>query len=136
LSIASLDVLRIARETTTISTQVPDSDAERRMQVFLNARENAIFQILEFHPEITMSDTHSAHFSIIVGKGSSKLYEGNQLGLPYGSPYLSESLDGKKISYPTRRHQIGLSITRDLQIDTVALPNELTYPIVVTSSSD
>jgi hypothetical protein len=122
LSIASLDVLRIAKETTVVTALVPSSDAERRKIVFLDARENIVFQILEFHPDIARSDIRVAHFGIIVGRGVNKLYEGDQPGLPDGSLL--------------RQHLMGLSNDRDIQIDTAILPSALTYPVVVTSPSD
>ena len=133
LTISNLDVLRIAKERTTVIANVPTTDARRRADILLKAREDAIFHQLEFHPHARMSGSFTSHFSVFVGNGRGNFYGGNDLGLPYDSPFLTAPLDDREMPLPIRRHPIVLSNDRDLQIDTAILPSDVIYPVVVTS---
>jgi hypothetical protein len=136
LSMSDFKVLRIAKEQTEINVPVPSSDTGRRSDVFLNSRSNAIFQILDFHPEAVSSiGSGFLHFGIIVGPKDFEMYNGTEIGIPDGSPFLMKPFPNQLVQLPVRIHRFNLSQGIDIQVVTTALSGKLNMPITITSPS-
>ncbi len=136
ISISDLNILRVVKEQTEISALVPPSDATRRTDIILASRSNAVFQILEFHPEAVSSiKSGFLHFGIIIGPKGFEPYSGTEIGIPDGSPFLTEPFPNQSVNLPARLHQVNLSEDIDIQIVTTALTGKMNMPITITSPS-
>jgi len=136
LSINSLDELRIVKRETSVTAQVPESDARRRFEVFRKSRENAKFQILDWHDHIWEKDLNNDvfwHFSFVVSSSQSPIYTGDILGFPKDSPFLAVPLPERLVQMPVRHHRIELSEETVLQITTAVVPGKLKVPASLTA---
>jgi hypothetical protein len=134
LSISDFKVFRIAKEQTEISVQAPSRDANRRSDILLNSRSDAIFPILDFHSEAVSSlNTGFLHFGVIVGPKDFEKYTGTEIGIPNGSPFLTNPFLNQEVKLPVRIHRFTLSQNVDIQIVTAILPGSLNMPITITS---
>jgi hypothetical protein len=136
LSISDFKVLRIAKEQTEIIAPVPPSDTNRRSDVFLNSRSDAVFQILDFHPEaISSIGSGFLHFGIIVGPKGFEMYNGTEIGIPDDSPFLMKPFPHQLMRLPVRIHRFNLSEDIDIQVVTTTLSGKLNMPVAITSPS-
>lgn len=134
LSVNTLDEFRIVKRSTEIVGHIPESDLKRRIDVFKKAREDARFQILEWHPQAWEEDRRTfLHLGVLVVPPQSPLYQGGELGFPENSPFLAEPLPKGLIQLPVRHHQLELSAKIGLQITTVRLPGTLKLPVTLTA---
>lgn len=137
MSISDSSSLRTVKKLTSIITNVPQSDKDRRVQVFQSARENAVDQIVEQHPDsLGVFPNGFYHISVIVGSAGFELYKGENHGFPIDSPFLSELLPRDLIQIPMRYHRVSLSEDIDLQISTARLPGTLKTPVTFTMVND
>jgi hypothetical protein len=136
LSIQAEDALRVTQRTTTVQAEVPELDADRRTKVLTAAREDAVFQELRVNENSGLSSGASfLHFAVIVGPGGFELYRGNDLGIPFDSPLLSERPPLHLRNVNMRLHRFPLSRDVDIQITTMSLPGQVSSPLAFTSQT-
>jgi len=116
---------------------VPESDAERRSEVFLKSRERAKFQLLEWHDHVWEQGLGGIwHFGLIISPPQSSVYMGEPpgtLGFPVGSPFLAAQLPEGPIEIPVRHHRLELSPEIGLQITTAVVAGALKAPVSLTA---
>ena len=135
LSFASLDAFRPVQDRTEIAFSAPSSDALRRREVIMAAREQAEFPILSLPdgPLATKPDSYF-HASVIAGPPGFETYLGPEHAFPIGSPYLASPFPSILNDLPTRIHRLELSSNTDLQITLARLPGKLNVPVAFTGS--
>lgn len=133
LSVANLNVFRHVSHHTEISVSTPPSDSRRRVDEFINAREN-IEDLMVGLPQgaTTMFDPFYLHLAVIVGPRGFNNYKGPKLGFPEGSPFLTSQPPDGMISIPTRLHRLSINSEIDLQIVTACLPGTISVPAAFT----
>lgn len=134
ISVRTLDEFRVLKRRTKVRAHLPESDSTRRLGVFVNAREEARFQILDWHPKAwQQSRTGIWHVGLVVAPPGSPTYSGATLGFPDGSPFVAGSLPRGRVRLPARHHHVALSQEIELQITTVRVPGELRVPCTLTA---
>ena len=137
LSVSTLDELRVVKRRTKVIGHMPESDARRRYNVFVNAREHARFQVLEWHPQVWEKGLKGLwHFGLVIAPPRSPTYLGGTLGFPEGSPFLAEPLPVGQFQLPVRHHRLELSPEIGLQITTVLVPGSLMVPVTLTAPQE
>lgn len=138
MSVASTSALRLLRQTSTVTADVPDSDAKRRWRVLKDARENAAFPMVSMNMEDASAPTEPRflHFAVIVGPSGFADYRGTELGFPFGNPYVVGGLEPLPRGLPLRSHRFALSATLDVQIVCAWVPGRLSVPITFTTPSN
>lgn len=133
MSIASPNVLRPVNLHTEVAAHIPPTDARRRIEVVMQAREAVVFNTLLFNEKRRDFVTPCfAHFSVIVGPCGFIPYTGELLGLPFRSPFVSPPL-GTLTNVPLRSHRVSLEPHVDLDIMTAVLPGAVSQPVSFTS---
>lgn len=133
MSVASPEVLRAVKERTVVTSEVPETDARRRADKIVEARDGVAFNTILFntlHRKLIIPSF--AHFSVIVGPCGFAPYTNELPGLPYGSPYITPPL-GDLIDLPRRTHRVSLEPHLDLDIISAILPGKVTQPMTFTS---
>ena len=105
------------------NAQIPPGDSRRRADVLTQAREGILFNTLllsESQPEID----GFCHFAVIAGPHGFAPYRGNQLGVPFGSPFVAPPL-GNLQSLFLRSHRLSLEPHVDIEIVTASLPGRV-----------
>ena len=134
LSIADSNVLKAVRKETVFHTMVPSSDSKRRTDAFMASREGAIFNVISVHPDAKQRfDTGFLHFGLIVGPLGFANYSGPNLGIPFGSPFITEALPNPLINVPLRFHRVSMGSRVDIEIVALWLPGSLTERVTFTS---
>jgi len=134
MSLSDFSVLRTAMEKTNVTFTAPSSDSRRRLEVFQKSREEAMFQIVESHPEARKHHSPGfLHLAFIVGPSGFELYKGPHLAFPEGSPFLAKPLPTGLTKVPIRSHRVSLSSEVHLQITSAWLPGSLKRPVAFTS---
>jgi len=134
LSVNNLDELRIVKQKTRVIADSPESDVRRRYEVFSKARAQAVFQILEWHPDVWEQNSKGFwHLGLLVVPSHAPTYLGGTLGFPEGSPYLAEPLPKEQIQLPVRHHRMQLSSDIGLQVTTAFVPGSLRVPVTLTA---
>ena len=134
MSIADQNVLRELKAETVVTWQTPPSDSRRRFEVFRQAREGAEFLWLALHEEalVRLGRTF-LHFAFIVGPVGFPDYEGHELNLPFGSPFLTDrlpNLEGLRL----RSGRLSLGAKVEVQIVGALLPGGLRVPVAFCTS--
>jgi hypothetical protein len=134
MSAAAPSQLRVVREETRASAPTPPQDVDRRAQVFRNARESAIFQIVGLNTEHPSPRAPAfLHFSVVVGPKGFISPENELLGLPYGSPFLPSVTAPDSARAPIRIHRILLSDDIELEITASSHPGQLQTDALFTA---
>jgi hypothetical protein len=134
MSVASETSLHPLHEQTKLSVPVPGRDAKRRVEVFKQAREGAIFQIVALNGEHpSAAPPNFTHFSVVLGAPGFHSPENEVLAAPHGGEFVSPTLPAQLKQTPIRIHRVTLSTTVELQITTTLLPGTLLSPVVFTS---
>lgn len=134
MSAESKSHLRVVREETRTSAPTPPQDVDRRTQVFRDARENAIFQIVRLNTEYqSPPEPAFLHFSVVVGRKGFTSPKGELLGLPHGSPFLPLDAAPDLVSAPIRVHRILISEEIELEISASSLPGQLQTQTLFTA---
>jgi hypothetical protein len=130
MSVAHESDLREVKAETIVTTNTPPSDSRRRVDAFFQTREGAEFPWVSLHPEARSRFQEGfLHFAFIVGPKEFPPYEGNQLGCPFGSPFLSKPLLPDVLEkLPIRQDRLSLGASIDIQIVTMWLPGTLNVP--------
>lgn len=137
MSISNTSVLRVVSKKTKVVIKAPSSDTNRRMKVFFDARQNAIFQIVEQSPDAKNTFSQGFHhLAVIAGPAGFNLYTGESYGLPDGLQFLKEPVQNNLINLPIRHHRVRLSDDVDLQITSAwLLPGDLMVPVTFTAGT-
>jgi len=136
LSAASDQALRPVLIATRVTGNLPPSDAQRRIQAFMAARDGAEFPMFSLNTDIPRRKPPSfLHFSFVVGPAGFPDYDGTEIAAPIASPYVSPSLPPAIPRLASRRHRIRLSGSIELQITATELPGSLSVPITITGAS-
>lgn len=134
MSLNTFDVLREVKSETVIGGNVPESDAKRRLDILMQARSGLKFPCIKLDPDAQdLFKPGFPHLSLIVGPCGFQSYEGEQLGFPYGSPYVIPPLPNTIPPLPLRSHRVSLASALDIEIVSSWLPGRLTVPISFTS---
>lgn len=134
MSTANASELRLVRECTQVRALTPPQDVDRRTEVFRNAREGAMFQLLQLNTEQPHAQAPAfLHFSVVVGPSGFPPLESEILGLPRGSPFLPEVSGSQPINAPIRVHRVQLSDKIDLEITATCMPGQLRSQAVFTA---
>lgn len=125
MSVISQEDLRIARKNTLVSAPTPSRDIDRRIDVFVRAREGALFQLVELNKEHPLAPAPNfLHFSIVVGPSGFESPCRETFGVPYGSPL--HNVSTKSLGeVPIRVHRVSLSDDVDIEITSALLPGIL-----------
>jgi hypothetical protein len=132
MSVASPDVLRPVKISTEVEAQLPPTDSRRRADVAVQAREGIVFNTLLFDQECQPAVPGFGHFAVIVGPCGFSQYRGQQLGAPFGSPFIEPPL-GNLANVFLRSHRLSLEPRIDVEIVTAILPGRVTVPAALTS---
>ena len=133
LSLSDFEVLRPVYRETKVVMKVPESDAKRRTEVFINSRKDARFQIIERHPNVVdIVPQGFLHISFIAGPSGFETYIGTIHGFPDGSPFLLRPLPQGSAQLPEIQHRISVSQSIDVQATTAWIPGELKVPLTFT----
>ncbi len=134
MSIASFSVLRSVRKATVASYPSPPMDSTRRLETFIETRNDAEFSAVSFHPGLDLSKTEGLpHFSVIVGPKGFPDYQKDRLAFPDGSPFLKRPFTPGNVRLKIRMHRLSLAEQVDIQIVTSWLPGSLRVPVVFTA---
>lgn len=133
MSLADGTALRIAKKRTIVRAKVPPSDAQRRTDVFREAREATTFPIVTTNPATTADVSGIYHFSFIVGPVGFPTYAGCEHGFPRGSPFLAAPLPDFMPDIAASMYCCRLEPFCDLQVTVMRLPGALTVPLTITS---
>ena len=137
LTVSTLDQLRVVKRRTKVIGYSPESDMRRRYNVFVGARAQARFQVLEWHPRVWEQGVNGLwHFGLVIAPPTSSTYLGGTLGFPEGSPFLVEPLPEGQVQLPVRHHRLELSPEIGLQITTVLVPGSLRVPVTLTAPQE
>ena len=133
MSIAESNILKTVREETVFHTMVPASDTKRRIDSFIVSREGAIFNAISLHPDAKQRfDTGFLHFGLIVGPSGFADYSGPNLGIPFGSPFVTQTLPNPLLNVPLRLHRLSIGSRVDIEIVALWLPGSLTERVTYT----
>lgn len=134
MSVVNEHILRPVRNQTRLRVYIPRSDARRRLDAFIAARDGARFPIVELNDEYSVSfDPAFLHFAVIAGPKGFSDYQAPDLGFPFDSPFLATKLQGDIGPLPLRSHRVELSESIDLQIVSCKLPGQAMLPVSFTS---
>lgn len=134
MSAATPSQLRVVREETRASAPTPPQDVDRRAKVFRNARENAIFQIVQLNAEhLNPSEPAFLHLSVVVGPKGFISPENELLGLPHEGPFLPSVTSPDSVKAPIRVHRVLLSDNIELEITASSLPGQLQTQALFTA---
>jgi hypothetical protein len=134
MSAAALSHLRVVREETRASAPTPPQDVDRRAQVFRNARENAIFQLVRLNTEHPSPSAPAfLHFSVVVGPKGFISPENELIGLPHGGPFLPSVATPDSVTAPIRIHRVLLSDEIELEVTASSLPGQLQTHVLFTA---
>lgn len=115
LSVAGSEYLRVARETTVVSAEVPANDSARRVEVLLQSREDAIYPLLSVDSEhLALSEHTFLHFSVLFGVPDFDVPESFLLGIPYDK-FVTGTGNAIQES-PVRIHRMKLDDSIELMI--------------------
>jgi len=119
LSIQRPSLLEPTPENTTISAPTPSSDAKRRMKEIVNAREDAIFHIVEQADKRHFSGQEFIHFNFFICPGDIDVPKEHVfLSLPTKGPIVSNFHSAELIAY--RQHHVALTGTNKTIVVTVS----------------
>ena len=134
LSLDSEQVLPPVRTSTIVACSSPPSDADRRLQLLLDAQKKA-----SSHMIVVTDDSRSRfnpgflHFTFMVApQGTQDCAVPFRL-LPYGSPSLQKPLPATIPDLQIGLHCVPLASVYDVQIACMWLPGGLSVPAVWTS---
>ena len=126
MSVQTQDDLRVLRRRTLVSAPTPARDVERRTEVFVRAREDAVFRIVELNRQHGhVPAPNFLHFSVVVGLAGFHSPEDGISGIPFDSPLARPAIDGSLAGMPIRIHRVALSGTIELEITASLLPGQL-----------
>lgn len=120
MSVASEAFMRKVLRETKAEAIVSPTDTHRSMDVFLQSREDAVFQILQLNPAALRKDPYYLNFAVVVGPPGFKSVDTGHVGpMPPGA-YGSESSSHVEIglSIPLRSHRVTISRDTELEIAT------------------
>ena len=130
LSVTDLSVFQPLFRKTSVIASIPESDVDRRVEIFKKSRKKAKFHIIELNPQSNSKyEEGFIHISFIIGPKGFKLYQGNNHGYPIDSPFIEKRLPEKLIDFPVRLHRISISKEIDIQITVSKLPGKLNVPV-------
>lgn len=136
MSVREETVLREVKKETVVSAQVPTSDSNRRVYVLKKCREGVEFPWVSLPTGARTPHRKSfLHFAFIVGPRGFPLYEGGELGLPFGSSVLSRPLPKELKQLPARSQRLSFGTEMDMQIVSLCLPGTSTQLVAFTSLS-
>lgn len=133
MSVTDGNALRAAKKLTVARATVPLSDAQRRTDVFRQAREATTFPIVTPNLATTAYAPGFYHFSFIVGPVGFPTYAGCEHGFPRGSPFLAAPLPDSMPGVAASMYCCRLEPFCDLQVTVMRLPGALTVPLTITS---
>jgi hypothetical protein len=134
MSAASPSQLRVVHEEIRASAPAPPQDVDRRAQVFRDARENAIFPLLQLNTEHPPPPEPAfLHFSVVVGPTGFISPENELLGLPHDGPFLPSVPSPGSVSASIRIHRVLLSENIELEITACSLPGQLQTQVLFTA---
>lgn len=136
LSVAEDTLLRELNKQTAIIAQMPSSDSDRRIRNFTETNDQAAYHVILLPKEAKRySEKGFLHFTFVAGPKGMPPYRGANLGLPIGSPFLTEPLPEGLLQLPIRTHSVSLGPKIDIQITSMWLPGSLTIPVTFTTQS-
>jgi hypothetical protein len=110
LSIQRPSLLEPTPENTTVSAPTPSSDAKRRMQEIIDARNDAIFHIVEQADKSPFSSEEFIHFNFFVCPGDIDIPKEHVfLSLPTKEPIVVNFHSQEPLPY--RQHHVALTGT-------------------------
>jgi hypothetical protein len=132
-SFQNRDAMRELKQTTEVRATVPASDARRRADVIIKAREGNDFPIVSLTTEHAYAPEPSFyHFSIIVGPPGFPVYTGAEHGFPKDSPFLLDPLPNR-IQAPVATFRMAMASYCDIQISLMKLPGRINVAYALTS---
>lgn len=115
LSVSSFKSLRLVKENTHIRVPIPSSDIDRRINVFKESRENAVFNVVSLNSQYDPPVAPSfIHFSVFFGPPAFDAPQNTLVGLP--DDKFSYDVECCDKAHPVRLHRIELSNTVELII--------------------
>ena len=136
MSVAEETILREVRKETIVVAQMPLSDSDRRVRSFVEANDRAAQHIILLSKDARQfSHKGFLHFAFVACPKGAPYYHGGNLGLPFGSPFLGESLPESLRQLPIRTHAVSLGTKVDIQITSMWLPGSLKTPVAFTTRS-
>ncbi|MDH3671606.1 MAG: hypothetical protein OES46_10630, partial [Gammaproteobacteria bacterium] len=130
MSISGVEVFRLLKEHTIVEAETPDSDVQRRGDIFMQARRGARDFLVTPPPNRCAPDTNCLlHFAVIVGKTNFQSYREHDLALPHGSPLLLDPIPSPhEYHVKVHREQMGSDVY--LQVSCAWSPGRLAHPVV------
>jgi len=134
MSVAGSNILKPVKQETVFHTIVPASDTTRRVDAFMASREGVVFNTLSVHPDAKQRfNTGFLHFGLIVGPPGFVDYAGPNFGIPFGSPFVIETLPNPLTNIPLRLHRVSMGSRVDIEIVALWLPGSLSELVTFTS---
>lgn len=133
LSVSDFCVFQSLFQKTSVVASIPETDVDRRIEIFKKSREEAKFQIVEPPPLANRKYKFGfLHMSFIVGPKGFEFYKGDNHGYPIDSPFIENKFPKILVGLPIRFHRISLSEEIDIQITVTKIPGRLKVPVSFT----
>jgi hypothetical protein len=134
MSLANLGKLRVVRKETVATFQVDEKSSTWKKDEFFRAVEKTAPMVIRMPNKQRNMQIFPA-ISVIVGPPGFDLYQGNEMGLAYGSDYvLGEPSSDEPMTRLIQR--FSLDETTDIQTSTVWTPGQLQLPGVLGAPID
>jgi hypothetical protein len=133
LSVAKDELLMPLYQKTRFRFPVPGSDAQRRINSFVAAREGVEFPLITLNSEVErVAEPSLLHFAVIVGPSGFEHYTGPyQCPPPSGDLIVRPQTQGQPV--PVRSYRFSLSDEVDIQIDASEVAGNLKMPFVYST---
>jgi hypothetical protein len=133
MSVARETELRELKADTIVTAYTPPRDTRRRADVFHRAQDGATYPCVRLLPEARMRFQEGfLHFACIAGPRGFPDYQGRQLGIPFGSPFLFRPIPNPLEQLSARAHRLSLGSKIDIQLVSMWLPGALRVPFSFT----
>ena len=136
MSVAGDPLLREVKRKNALSWKVPQSDAQRRLDLVRELQQSADYASVSL--PLDREGPGFLHFSFIVGSAGFPLVGSNEaekMALPIGNPYWSEPPVGTLNYLPSPPTRLSLEKTIDVQVIVLWLPGSLKVPVVINEAS-
>jgi hypothetical protein len=132
ISVARFDDLREVRKEVVVEAPVPMVDAQRRINNFVTAREQLVFNTLQLNAMARHRFVPGfLHFTLVVGPCGFPKYSGPEFRLPNSSPQVRPPFS-KLTDVPLRSHRVNIP-PFDVEDIVSWLPGTLSVPVMFTT---
>lgn len=131
LSAASSGEYRRLYTETRADFLTPEADTTRRRELVRLARENVGFPLVSVPTSTFSTSPTFIHVVVIVGPSGFDYYLGDQLRIPFDSPYLVSDVPTQLVGLQSSIHRVELGDV-DLQIVVARVPGKMSNGVLFT----